>query len=262
VVAQNSHGVSAIFARGVQSGAARARRSDVMRTTNPHGRTGRTPFFQRVRCAVLAALAFALCLAVSPRAEAQLQQGALRFSLDTDFFTAGGVRFERDGADSDVTVFGFGPNHLGNTAPTGYPMALTGLGFGYALRSQWVLGLRTGLAFDVYDGEGASDKTRVLGLSLMPGVTWLPIGRDVKLFVNGSPILQVNRQKQGDASERLLLGGFSFGVGALIFPVSAFSFDAGFHFEGRFGNDEDDNDNRQHIRDLRGVIRLGVSLWR
>jgi hypothetical protein len=232
-----------------------------MRTTNPYGRTGRTPSFPRVRCAVLAALAFALCLSVSPRAEAQLQQGALRFSLDTDFFTAGGVRFERGGANNDVTVFGFGPNHLG-TNGFGYPMALTGLGLGYALRSKWVLGVRTGLGFDVYDGEGGSDKQRVLGLSLMPGVTWVPIGRDVKLFVNGSPIFQVNRRKQGDASERLLLGGFSFGIGALIFPVSAFSFDAGFHFEGRFGNDEDDNDERLHIRDLRGVIRLGVSLWR
>jgi len=134
----------------------------VMRTNDPY----RSIFtLVRMRCAVLAGLVLALGLGATARAEAQLQSGALRFSLDTDMLTMGGVVRDPDnGGEDSTTVVGFGPNHLGNSRVTGYPTASTGLGFGYALSSKFVLGIRTGLGLDVYDGYGALDKTRVLAV--------------------------------------------------------------------------------------------------
>jgi hypothetical protein len=57
-------------------------------------------------------------------------------------------------------------------------------------------------------------------------------------------------------------GGFSAGIGTLIFPSSRFSVDLGFFFEGRFGGREFEPDQPdQDLRDLRGLVRLGFSLW-
>lgn len=199
-------------------------------------------------------------------AHAQLGRGDFRFSLDTDVISVARVTVDPDGpgGDAEYTVFGLGPSQLGASHIT-QPASPVGLGFGYVLHPKFVLGLRLGFGFDVIDRENAPD-TRLLGVSLMPTLTIVPVGRSAKLFIALAPLFQVNRVKRGDFVDRWLQGGFSLGIGALIFPVSAASADLGFHFEGRFGNNrvenDDDGDTRADIADLRGVVRLGLSLWR
>jgi hypothetical protein len=79
-------------------------------------------------------------------------------------------------------------------------------------------------------------------------------------------LFQVNRLKNDEYLLRWMQGGFSTGVGALIFAASSVSADIGFHFEGRFGARKEENDDVEsdglRVRDFRGVIRFGLSLWR
>ena len=97
----------------------------------------------------------------------------------------------------------------------------------------------------------------------MPGIEFVPIGHHAKLFIAARPLFQANRSKEGSATDRWIQGGFSLGIGTYIFPSPAVSADLGFFFEGRFGNQKiDDNDSALDIRDLRGVVRFGLSLWR
>jgi hypothetical protein len=212
-----------------------------------------------------AVLLATFALSVSNPAEAQIRDGSMRFTLDTDVFTIGGVSIEPDGGNSsDSMVVGFGPNLLGNSR-TNFDMPTTGLGFGYALSPQFLLGLRTGLGFDVVDGEGNNDKVRYFGISLAPGITWLPVGDRNKLFVALSPVFQANKAKNENSRSRAILGGFSAGVGGLLFMSNSVSVDAGFFFEGRFGGLKQNNLGLQgegSLQDLRGVLRLGLSLWR
>jgi hypothetical protein len=212
-----------------------------------------------------AVLLAAFALSVSTPAQAQIRDGSMRFSLDTDVFTIGGVSVEPDGGNSvDTTVVGFGPNLLGNTRAY-FDMPSTGIGFGYALSSQFLLGLRTGLGFDVVDGEGNNDKVRHFGISLAPGLSWLPVGDKNKLFVALSPVFQANKAKNDNARSRAILGGFSAGVGGILFMANAVSVDLGFFFEGRFGGIKSNTLGVQgegSVQDLRGVLRLGLSLWR
>jgi hypothetical protein len=215
----------------------------------------------------LVSLLSLVALAWSFPAHAQLDRGDFRFSLDTDVISVARVNIDPDGpaGDYDQTVFGLGPSQLGASHVT-QPASPVGLGFGYVLHPKFVLGMRLGLGFDVVDRENASD-ARMLGVSLMPTLTIVPVGRTAKLFISVAPLLQVNRVKVDEYVNRWLQGGFSLGIGCLIFPVSAASADLGFHFEGRFGNnrvenDDDNGDTRADIADLRGVVRLGLSLWR
>jgi hypothetical protein len=197
-------------------------------------------------------------------AEAQLDRGTFRFTVDGDMLSVGGVKLDPPGpGESTATVVGFGPNQFGNAIRSAPPTPI-GLGFGYVLQPKLILGLRTSLGYDVVSPEGGTN-TRNLGLTLMPGITWVPLGHKTKLALSGAPLLQVSRSKSdGRPNARTLLGGFGLGIGALIFVHSRLSADIGFHFEGRFGNNnngsEDDFDT--HVRDLRGVVRLGVSFWR
>jgi hypothetical protein len=204
-------------------------------------------------------------LAWSVPAEAQLHRRDFRFSLDTDMISIAHVTLDPDGpGEQDYMVYGIGPNQLGASHVTQAASPL-GLGLGYVVHPKLVLGIRTGLGFDVVDPDGGESE-RILSVSLMPGLTIVPIGRTAKLFIALAPLFQVNRVKQGDQLSRWLQGGFSTGIGALIFPTSAFSADLGFFFEGRFGNhrveNDGDGDTTEHVADLRGVVRLGLSLWR
>jgi hypothetical protein len=214
------------------------------------------------KISILVALALALWTA---GAQAQLDRGAWRFSIDGDMLSIGGVKTDPDGpgGESKAMVVGFGPNQLGNARLSGLPTPI-GLGVGYVLTPKLVLGVRTSLGFDVVSPDGG-DNTRHLNLALMPGITFVPLGHKAKLAINGSPIFQVSRQKSdNDPTTRTLLGGFAFGIGTLIFVHNRLSADIGFNFEGRFGNFDNDarDDNDVHIRDLRGVVRVGVSFWR
>jgi hypothetical protein len=215
------------------------------------------------RFSILVALAIALW---SAGAEAQLSRGTWRFSIDGDILSVGGVKLDPPGPGvSKATVVGFGPNQLGNMRRHGAGPTPIGLGVGYVLQPNLILGLRTGLGYDVVAPDGAADNTRYLDLSLMPDLTWVPLGQKTKLALDFAPLFQVSREKTDNVpTHRTILGGFSLGVGALIFVTNRLSADVGFHFEGRFGkNDRDANDDDDtHIRDLRGVIRLGVSFWR
>jgi hypothetical protein len=211
---------------------------------------------------------WALCaLAWTLPAQAQLSRGDFRFSLDTDVISIAHVTLDPDGApgDAEYMVYGIGPNQLGASHLTQVASPL-GLGLGYVLHPKFVLGIRTGLGFDVVDPDGGGDKERILAVSLMPGLTIVPIGHKAKLFIALAPLFQVNRTKQDDQLSRWLQGGFSTGIGALIFPTSAVSADLGFFFEGRFGNQRVETngnaDTTEHVTDLRGVVRLGLSLWR
>lgn len=202
------------------------------------------------------------CALWGGRAEAQLGRGTMRFSLDGDMLSVGGVKRDPDGPgfSSKATVVSFGPNQLGNVrAGSALPTPIA-LGFGYVLQPEFILGVRAALGYDVVMPDGAQFNTRYLGLALQPGFTWVPLGNKTKLALSGAPIFQIQRAKTDNSpKDRILLGGFSLGVGALIFVRNDLSADIGFHFEGRFGND---NNPDVHIRDLRGVIRLGVSFWR
>jgi hypothetical protein len=187
-------------------------------------------------------------------AAAQISAGTLRFSVDTDVLSIAGIQTEPDGTniEQESTVFGFGPNHQS----TGLA-----LGFGYALDERMIVGGRVGFGYDVTSVDGVDDRARQLNLALMPSFTFVPMGESTKLYVSGNPIFEVRRTKQGDSKVRTILGGFSVGVGALIFTSSALSFDVGFHFEGRFGG-YDSGRNEGDLRDLRGVVRAGLSLWK
>lgn len=197
-------------------------------------------------------------------AHAQLRDGAFRLTLDTSIFSVAGIHADNRG---DAMVFGVGPNQLGAERVIDPGLSPLGLGLGWAVTHKIVLGLRTGLGYDIVKPDGDSDNVRVLVLSLMPGITFVPIGNHTKLFLNASPIFQVNRVAIDGGKERYLLGGFGLGIGALIFVGSSLSVDLGFHFEGRFGNLRVENrdgegDTTDHYRILQGVFRLGLSLWK
>jgi len=217
----------------------------------------------------LAALVFCLAWGSALPAYAQLGRGDFRLSLDTDILSVAHVSIDPDGpgGDQDSMVFGIGPNQLGGSRAT-MPATPLGLGLGRVITSKLLVGARIGLGFDVVSPEGANDNTKVLALSLMPGLTWVPMGNRAKLFLDFRPLFQVNREKTDNNKSRWIQGGFSTGIGALIFPASSVSVDLGFFFEGRFGglkvdnNAGDDDDRRAHVQDLRGVVRLGISLWK
>lgn len=217
------------------------------------------------RISILVALLLG-CALWSGRAEAQLNRGTMRFSIDGDILSIGGVKLDYPGpAESKATVVGFGPNQIGNARVHGAGPTPLGIGFGYVLTPKLLLGLRGALGYDVIAPDGARNNTRALAISLMPGITFVPLGRKAKLAINAAPIFQVDRAKrEGDPKARTLLGGFALGAGALIFVHNKLSADIGLQFEGRFGNrdDNDTNDDDEHVRDLRGLIRLGVSFWR
>ncbi|MDB4985699.1 MAG: hypothetical protein JWN04_877 [Myxococcaceae bacterium] len=199
-------------------------------------------------------------LAASP-AEAQLSRGNLRLSIDADMFSVAGVRV----GNGKETVVGFGPNQLGGTRISGAPAAgptPVGFGVGYVLRPKILLGVRLGLGYDVVAPDGPGNNTRYLGLSIMPEFRYVPLGERAKLFLAAAPIFQVSRARTDPRTDHTILGGFSLGVGTFIFVTNALSVDLGFHFEGRFGGRHQDNDNvSTDVKDLRGVIRLGLSLW-
>lgn len=208
-----------------------------------------------------------LACAFTGTAHAQLSKGALRVSIDADLLTVAGVEINPDGASPayDTTVISFGLNQLGGShVPPGVrPASQLGFGVGWALSRRMVLGVRTGLGLDVIDRDGGADNTRVLSFGVEPGLTFVPLGRRAKLFISLAPLFQANRVKTGRTAGRTLLGGFSTGVGALIFAGGSVSVDLGFHFEGRFGGGEVATELREyHVRDLRGGLRLGLSLWR
>lgn len=213
----------------------------------------------------LFALSFAFVAVLSGSAQAQIGRGDLRLSLDTDMLGIAFVEIDPDGpAEDEATVISVGPNQMGGSRA--WPRLATPLGFGlgYAISHRTVLGIRTGIGFDVVDG-GDDENFRHLALSLQPGVTFVPIGRHAKLFINLAGLFQVDRVRHDDLRERLMLGGFAAGIGTLIFPSQRGSVDLGFFFEGRFGGfkrKEPDPEFDYDVRDLRVVVRLGFSLWR
>lgn len=216
----------------------------------------------------LVALLCGIALCSAQSAAAQLGRGDFRLSLDTDMLSVAHVSIDPDGPaqEYDTTIFGVGPNQLGGAHAIDPPATPLGLGLAWVITSKLLIGARVGLGFDVVAPEGANDNTKVLALSLMPGLTWVPIGHRAKLFVDFRPLFQVNRVKTDDDKSRWILGGFSTGIGALIFAASSVSVDLGFFFEGRFGGQRVENDagdeTRAHAQDLRGVVRLGISLWK
>jgi hypothetical protein len=214
----------------------------------------------------LFALSFAVVAFLSGSAHAQIGRGDLRLSLDTDMLGIAFVERDPDGpaGDYEATVISLGPNQMGGSRA--WPRLATPLGFGlgYAISSRTVLGVRTGIGFDVVDA-GGDDNVRHLALSLQPGVTFVPIGRKAKLFINLAGLFQVDRVRHDDLRQRVLVGGFAAGIGTLIFPSQRGSVDLGFFFEGRFGGwkqTEPDPEVEEDLRDLRVVVRLGFSLWR
>ena len=209
---------------------------------------------------LVCAVAFAVCFWAKPAA-AQLTRGEFRLTLDTDIISVGNVNLEvPGGGDSDTLVFGLGPSQLGASRVTG-PTTPLGLGFGWVLTPKIVLGFRLGLGYDLVKYEGGNE-AHALAFSLQPGIEFVPIGRHAKLFIAARPIFQVNYMDFPTFETTTLLGGFSFGIGTYIFPMPSVSVDLGFFFEGRFGSMENADEVKLDVQDLRGVIRLGVSMWR
>ena len=197
--------------------------------------------------------------------EAQLNRGDFRFSIDVDMLSMAAIEDEPEiGAEQEYTVFGVGWNQVGGARETFSTPTPLGLGLGWVLNPKIVLGARLGLGLDVVDADGDDNSARILGISLMPGITFVPIGHKAKLFLQANPLFQVSRVKTDGAHDRYLLGGFGLGIGTLIFVSNDLSVDLGFHFEGRFGGREREVngvDFENDVRDLRGVVRLGISLW-
>jgi hypothetical protein len=211
--------------------------------------------------AVLATLSAVLVGTFATPAEAQLSRGNLRLTVDADMLSIAGVERDPEGAgESDTTVFGIGPNQEGGAQISGRPTPF-GLGVGYVLQPKLILGVRFGLGLDVISPDSSDNNTRRLGLSLMPNLTFVPVGKRAKLFLQAAPIFQVSRDKRDTAKERTILGGVGLGIGTFIFITNALSVDLGFHFEARLGGYEDSAGRDTRVRDLRGVFRLGVSLW-
>lgn len=213
---------------------------------------------------VWALLALLFC---AGRAEAQLGGRDLRLSLDTDLFSIASVHVnpqQRFAPENDYMVYGIGPGQLGGSAVL-IPATPLGFGVGFGISSRVLLGLRTGFGLDVIDQDDVDDKRKVLAVSLMPGITFVPLGERAKLFLQASALFQVDRVKQGGDQDRVLVGGFSAGIGTFIFAGPSVSVDLGFFFEGRFGSRQVDVGNADadaDVRDLRGLVRLGMSLWK
>lgn len=216
------------------------------------------------RSAFLALFATAfvvLTTGLAAPAQAQLSRGNLRLTVDSDVLSIAAVEVDLElGGESRATVFGLGPNQHGGSMLSGRPTPL-GLGVGYVLQSKLILGLRFGLGVDVVSPDGSDNNTRYLGLSLMPNLTFVPVGNRAKLFLQAAPIFQVSRTKTDDGKSRTILGGVGLGIGTFIFITNALSVDLGFHFEGRFGGFEGAQGRDSDITDLRGLVRLGLSLW-
>ncbi len=220
-------------------------------------------------------LLIVVLLAAMPRAaQAQISQGTFRFSLDTDIVSFAGVHIvpASPASDVDVTVLSIGPNQLGASRAL-RPATPLGVGFGYALTRRVLLGVRVGLGYDVLSYDAGGEDVKVLALSVMPGLTFVPLGNDTKLFIQVSPLVQLDRERRGERRDRVLLGGFSLGLGALVFAGSRTSVDIGGFFEGRWGSDRVDTRvgagpisanvmSTVDVRDLRGIVRFGLSLWR
>jgi hypothetical protein len=207
--------------------------------------------------------AFACCI-WSSTAFAQLSRGEFRLSLDVDVISIAHVSLNPDGPapTTEALVFGIGPNHMGGSRATAATPTL-GLGFAWVLTPKILLGIRVGLGYDLIAPDGDGPNEKLLAVSLQPGIEFVPIGHRAKLFIAARPIFQANRRKVGDFKDRWIEGGFSLGIGTYIFPSPAVSADIGFFFEGRFGNQKiNNNEPNEHVADLRGVIRLGLSLWR
>ncbi len=198
-------------------------------------------------------------------AHAQIRQGTWRGFLDVDAFSVGMVKYVPEGPaeNQKFRVLGVGPNQIGGSrAVIGSPPL--GFGFSYALRARWLLGLRTGLGFDRVASDDIAD-IKVFVLSLMPEVTFVPLGKSNKLFARFSPILQYDRLKVGAVETHIFQGCFSIGAGGFLFVTKTSSVDVGANFEGRFGTLKGDlfPDGREvRIKDLRGVIRVGLSFWK
>jgi hypothetical protein len=197
------------------------------------------------------------------RADAQLNSGDVRLSLDTDVVGVAWVKTSpRSGGEDSKTVVGsVGPSQFG-ASQVGLPATPLGLGVGYVLRPKWLLGARAGLGFDVVSVDGHEDKRTYIAWTFMPGITYVPFGDRAKLFVNFSPLLEFVREKQG-SSQALRFGGcYSTGAGAFFFMSPAASLDVGFFFEGRFPDiDEKPSGAKTDVSDLRWLVRLGISLW-
>ena len=203
-----------------------------------------------------------LALAAAP-AHAQLRQGSYRLWLDADIFSVGSVRQNPRGPAPPTTdtVVALGPNQLGNSRQV-LAMPSLGVGFSWVLRPKWMLGLRTGFGYDSVAVDGGVDQ-KALAFSFMPDLRFVPFGDKAKVFFKFSPIAQFNQLKQGSTRRHIFMGCFSVGVGTFLFASASSSIDLGAYFEGRFGKLKPyGNGSYIDVDDLRGVIRVAISLWR
>lgn len=205
-----------------------------------------------------------ICVAalVTSRASAHVNDGGYRLWIDVDVYSAGVVRTDPGGSlpVTKTTVISVGPNELGSSRVV-MPVTPVGIGFAYVLKPKWLLGARAGLGYDRLSSKSADTQSYV-AFSLMPELTFVPLGRDAKLFIKFSPVLQYNQQKIGGDVSRIFMGCFSLGVGTFLFTSHTSSVDVGAYFEGRFGDLKQDGGRSVDVNDLRGVVRAGVSLWR
>lgn len=194
--------------------------------------------------------------------QAQLRPGTVRGGIDVDLFSAGAVRIRDDGAPSHTVtrVFSIGPNQLGAGQLLPPPMTPVGLSADYVLRPRWMLGARVGFGYDRLKTEG--DSQRALSISLMPSLTFVSGDGATKPFVRFSPIAQFTQYKLAGERQHMFMGCFSLGGGLMMFASEKASAELGLYFEGRFGDYKGvAGGGKADVDDLRGLLRLGVSLW-
>lgn len=211
---------------------------------------------------IILCLSLIVASAQAQRAHAEFRAGGLRFAIDADLLSGGVVRLDPQGPapSSKTGVFALGPNQLGNSRVV-IPFTPIGVSVDYVIKPAWLLGMRTGLGFDLVHPEGAEAR-KYFALSFMPELTFLPFD-DRRLFTRFSPVLQYSLEKQDERKDHIFMGCFSIGGGVFLFTSPSSSVDLGAFFEGRFGDLQRDPDRgKVDVNDLRGVVRAGLSLWR
>jgi hypothetical protein len=212
---------------------------------------------------LFAFLAFALGVVNASHAHAQPSAHTWRVFLDTDLVSYDWVETTQRGARTERTsVVSVGPNQLG-ASRLWLPTAPVGFGLGYLIHPRWLIDLRAGFGFDALVSDGDEATPTFVAWSFMPGLSWLPTRTNGKFYLKFSPVLDFVQAKQGRERQRYFGGCFSLGAGTFLFTGEHASADIGLFFEGRFPDlDKKPANVKVEYTDLRGVVRIGLSLWR
>ncbi len=215
---------------------------------------------------------------VASMAQAQVEQGDFKLSIDTDVFNHSSLLAENDGIEASATTrnTSFGPG--GSALATGLP-GYVGFGFGYVIHPRLVPQLHFAFAFlsgeTEFEGEGESEsfeEPTETSLMLRPEleIVFNPDGGAVGYGLVGFDYRRLSQEEDGqdgepDSSDSLNAYGPTLGLGVHIFAGRA-SVDLAAHYSylivkvaSEYDGESEDNDNdlSAHVFSL----TAGLSLW-